>query len=66
MRILRCIECDSERIVVTMREHNRSAFAGYRVTPSRWSELTCLHCRRRWRSRAAAVDRLPDEARDDP
>lgn len=47
-------------IVVTMRNHNRSAFNGYRVTPSRYSELLCLACGRSWRSRAKFVARLRD------
>lgn len=43
-----------------MRRHNRSAFRGYRETPSAYSEVTCPHDLARWRTRADYVDRLPD------
>lgn len=47
--------------VVTMREHNRSAFNGYHRTPSDWSEVICGFCGRRWRTKADYVRQLPDE-----
>ncbi len=46
--------------VVTMRRANRSAFNGYHLTPSAYSEVTCPIDRKRWRTRAGYVDTLPD------
>lgn len=48
--------------VVLQRLSNRSAFNGYRVTPSAYSEVYCAPCRTRWRTTAAYVADLPDEA----
>lgn len=49
--------------VVSMRRVNYSAFNGYHRTPSDYSEIRCTECPTRWRTKAAYVDRLPDEAR---
>jgi hypothetical protein len=49
--------------VVTMRHGNRSAFNGYRWTPSDYSELICTYCGRRWRTRANYVKHFPDAKR---
>lgn len=38
---------------------NRSAFNGYRYTPSEWSEVVCAIDGKRWRTKAAYVDQLP-------
>jgi len=46
--------------VVTQRKGNRSAFNGYRWTPSAYSEVRCTVGGSVWRSRAAYVDDLPD------
>lgn len=48
--------------VVTQRNGNRSAFSGYRWTPSDYSEVRCTAsgCGKRWRTRAAYVAGLPD------
>lgn len=45
---------------VTVRKANYSAFNGGRRTPSAYSEIACGTCGRRWRTRAAYVDQLPD------
>lgn len=45
---------------VTVREANYSAFNGYRRTPSAYSEVRCMICGRRWRTKAAYVKTLPD------
>ena len=45
--------------VVECRNHNHSAFNGYRMTPSAYSQVRCLECRARWRTKAAYVDDLP-------
>ncbi len=47
-------------IVVTMRCYNRSAVNGYRWTPSDYSEVRCLTCGARWRTKAAWVDTCRD------
>jgi hypothetical protein len=49
--------------VVTQRRHNQSAFNGYRVTPSDYSEVRCTApgCLGVWRTKAAFVDALPDD-----
>ncbi|WP_439681530.1 hypothetical protein [Embleya sp. MST-111070] len=46
--------------VVTVRNANYSAFNGGRRTPSPFSEIRCLACRSRWRSKGKFVARLPD------
>jgi hypothetical protein len=38
---------------------NYSAFNGYRHTPSDYSLVTCLKCRRSWRTKAAYTNTLP-------
>jgi hypothetical protein len=47
--------------VVAVRKANYSAFNGYHRTPSDYSEIRCTACPTRWRTKAAYVDRLPDE-----
>lgn len=37
---------------------NRSAFNGYRATPSDYSEVECTQCRARWRTKARYVNSL--------
>lgn len=58
-----CTDSKAHRIswVVTMRQYNASAFNGYRPTRSDYSEVRCPICPGRWRTKAAYVDRLPDE-----
>jgi hypothetical protein len=48
--------------VVVQRKHNRSAFNGYRWTPSAYSLVRCTApgCGGVWRTKAAFVDGLPD------
>lgn len=54
------------RWVVTERTANRSAFSGYRLTPSAYSEVRCLHADHQdppvWRTKADYVPGLPDAA----
>jgi hypothetical protein len=47
---------------VTMRNCNMSAFSGYRVTRSDYSEVTCAQHGTRWRTKAKYVDTLPDSS----
>jgi hypothetical protein len=46
--------------LVMMRRCNMSAFSGYRVTSSDYSEVKCVDCGCRWRTKANYVDDLPD------
>lgn len=46
--------------VVVQRRCNRSAFNGYRKTPSDYSQVRCCACHSVWRTKAAYVDSLPD------
>ena len=46
--------------VVTMRNCNQSAFNGYRVVYSDYSEVRCLRCHGVWRTKAAYVAKLKD------
>lgn len=46
--------------VVLQREGNRSAFNGYRWTPSPYSEVRCTEGGALWRTKAAYVGELPD------
>ncbi|MFD4397241.1 hypothetical protein [Kitasatospora sp. NPDC058478] len=45
---------------VQLRNANRSAFNGYRLTPSDYSEVRCGECGHVWRTKAAYVTTLPD------
>jgi hypothetical protein len=47
--------------VVRTRKANYSTFNGRHRTASDYSEVVCPVCRGRWRTKAAYVDRLPDE-----
>jgi hypothetical protein len=51
--------------VVLQRNHNTSAFNGYRRTPSEYSEVWCTvgGCSSVWRTKAAYVGELPDVCR---
>lgn len=51
---------------VVTRKANYSAFNGYRYTPSDYSSVRCLECPKRWRTRAAYVDQLPDLDPNEP
>jgi len=64
---------ERERTVTCMREHraawtvvnrkcNFSAFNGYHWTYSDYSLVECGTCGRCWRTKAAYVDTLPDQA----
>lgn len=61
-----CVEGKNGRVrhsgplVVLTRNANRSAFNGYRHTPSAYSAVKCMCCGRHWRSKGAFVDTLPD------
>lgn len=46
--------------VVFQRGCHRSAFAGYHLTRSRWSTVTCLKCCACGRTKASYVALLPD------
>jgi len=52
--------CHSGAWRVTQRLSNRSAFNGYQVTPSAYSEVLCGECGTRWRTKADYVADLPD------
>lgn len=43
---------------VTCYHGNFSAFNGYRFTPSDYSEVSCLQCGGRWRTKAQYVEAL--------
>ncbi len=45
---------------VLLREHHCSAFAGYRVTPSKYSTVHCNSCGSAGRTKAAYVSELKD------
>ncbi len=47
------------RWAVVRYKANRSAFNGYRLTPSAYSEVKCGECGSRWRTKAKYVDELP-------
>jgi len=51
---------DKQNWVVTMRNCNQSAFNGYKVTPSDYSEIWCALHGHFWRSKAKYVDTVPD------
>jgi hypothetical protein len=53
-------KASERRWVVSMRQCNYSAFNGYYRTPSDYSEVRCLKCRSRWRTKAAYVAKLRD------
>ncbi len=48
-----------DRARVAVRYGNYSAFNGYHFTPSDYSELVCLNCLMRWRTKADYVAMLP-------
>lgn len=52
--------CKPLKVVVTVRRANYSAFSGYHHTRSDYSEVRCVQCASRWRTKAAYVDRSPD------
>jgi hypothetical protein len=54
---------DHNDLVVRMRHCNRSAFNGYRLTISKYSQVICTRkgCPGSWRTKAKYVDELPDE-----
>lgn len=49
-----------ESWVVIQRNGNASAFNGYHWQRSEYSEVCCLKCLARWRTKAAYVRRLRD------
>lgn len=55
-------KCSTERRAwyVLQRRCNHSKFNGGLHTPSAYSEVRCAACGKRWRTRAAYVERLPD------
>lgn len=54
-----CRNRSHEWVVVT-RRGNYSAFSGYHFTRSAYSEVRCLDCGSRWRTKAAYVAALKD------
>lgn len=44
---------------MSVRQANYSAFNGGRRTPSAYSQLVCMRCRRTWRTKANYVARTP-------
>lgn len=66
-----CPKHRGEKLVVTARNCNHSAFNGYRWTPSDYSQVRCIApvdkhhssdgvCGHTWRTKAAYVDDLPN------
>jgi hypothetical protein len=55
----RC-RCERPNWEVTQRRCSRSAFNGYRVVPSDYSEVHCRSCGTFWRTKAEYVNDLPD------
>lgn len=51
--------CKPRDVVVTVRNGNYSAFNGYHFTPSDYSEVMCLKCGWRWRTKAQWVHSTP-------
>jgi hypothetical protein len=53
---------------VVQRKYNKSAFNGYRRTPSTYSLVRCgaPGCMGVWRTQAAYVDNLPDDPNGTP
>ncbi|MFJ9694892.1 hypothetical protein [Kitasatospora sp. NPDC101183] len=45
---------------VLLRNAHRSAFNGYRLTASAYSEIQCTQCGHVWRTKAAYVATLPN------
>jgi hypothetical protein len=50
---------------VTQYMSNKSAFSGYRQTPSRYSEIRCLQCGNFWRTKADYVCEIAHAEGDD-
>jgi hypothetical protein len=50
---------------VVTRLANYSAFNGYRHTPSDYSEVICLRCGGRWRTKAKYVAAVADATREE-
>lgn len=55
-----CVHKHRARWAVAVRKANYSAFNGGRRTSSDYSLVRCAECGRRWRTKAAYVDTLPD------
>lgn len=53
-------KCKPRDVEVLQRKGNRSAFNGYRWTPSAYSAVRCTSCGACWRTKAAYVDSAPD------
>ncbi|MCK5012202.1 MAG: hypothetical protein KAS66_00120 [Candidatus Omnitrophica bacterium] len=49
---------DQRKWFVTMYKHNKSAFSGYKYTPSEHSQIHCTECGTFWRTKAKYVDKL--------
>ncbi len=49
--------CTKRDLEVIVYKANYSLFNGGRRTPSAYSEVACLNCERRWRTKAAYVDK---------
>jgi hypothetical protein len=58
-------KCDRKHWRVCTRHGNRSAFNGYHLTWSAWSQLRCLFCGHFWRSKAKYVASIPDARGDE-
>ena len=61
IRPLKCPRCKSGvDLRVVTRHGNYSAFNGYHFTYSPYSEVRCWECGHPWRTKAQAVNLLPD------
>lgn len=61
-QVVPCMRGHRDAWVVVHRNCNFSAFSGYHYTPSDYSLVACGTCGRRWRTKAAYVRTLPDQA----
>jgi len=56
--------CRPRQVMVTDDHCNHSAFNGYRFAPSDYSEVVCLICGARWRTKGEYVERSPRAPKD--
>jgi len=59
-RYLRCPSCRSFRLAVTAYKENHSHFEVGHYASSDYSEITCIECLNRWRTKSRDVERVYD------